>query len=41
MNRNSLIRNSEHLKYEFIEQLLRKPDLDMTKKTLHEMTSLY
>lgn len=38
---NASHREGEHLKYQFIEKLLRQPDKDLTSKTLQEMASLY
>jgi len=38
---NANYRQGEHLKYEFIEKLLRQPDKELTSKNLEEMTSLY
>ena len=43
-NRSPIKVNShkgEHVKYEFIEKLLKQPDKDLTRKTLQEMTNLY
>ena len=39
---NSLAkRHTDHVKYEFIEKLLRQPDKELTSKTLQEMAFLY
>ena len=34
-------KQNDHLKYEFIEKLLKQPDKDLTSKTLQEMANLY
>lgn len=39
--KSAFSRQNDHLKYEFIERLLKKPDQEMTRKTLTEMTMLY
>ena len=37
----SPVKQNDHVKYEFIEKLLRHPAQDSTRKTLQEMANLY